>query len=93
VIREHTRERAAGTTTKTIVTFPLDEEIPVAMVKRVVRASLYLMKSHSIPEVSESDDRLSATNSERPLGTHRACCPWQFTLDGKVAIGHGGLAG
>ncbi len=45
VIEEHAKELATYTKTKSIVRFPLDSKIPLPLVKRLVRASLKVMKS------------------------------------------------
>ncbi|MGB7171175.1 MAG: DUF1801 domain-containing protein [Acidobacteriaceae bacterium] len=44
VIQEHSKELAGYPTTKAIVSFPMDEPIPVTLVKKLVRASLRTMK-------------------------------------------------
>lgn len=44
VIEEHSDELAGYRTTKAIVSFPMDEPIPVPLVKRLVKASLKAMK-------------------------------------------------
>jgi uncharacterized protein YdhG (YjbR/CyaY superfamily) len=44
VIQEHGRELAGYSTTKAIVSFPMDETIPLTLVKKLVRASLRTMK-------------------------------------------------
>jgi uncharacterized protein YdhG (YjbR/CyaY superfamily) len=47
VIQDHKRELTAYTTTKAIVSFPVGEEVPIALVKKLVKASLKVMKSKS----------------------------------------------
>ncbi len=44
VIEEHKRELAGYATTKAIVSFPAEKELPIALVKRLVKASLNAMK-------------------------------------------------
>ena len=44
VIEERSDELAGYRTTKAIVSFPMDEPIPVPLVKRLVKASLKAMK-------------------------------------------------
>jgi uncharacterized protein YdhG (YjbR/CyaY superfamily) len=44
VIQEHTKELAGFLTTKAIVSFPMDTRIPVALVKKLVKASLKAMR-------------------------------------------------
>jgi uncharacterized protein YdhG (YjbR/CyaY superfamily) len=43
-IQQHKKDVAAYTTTKALVIFAEDEEIPVALVKKLVRASVKIMK-------------------------------------------------
>jgi uncharacterized protein YdhG (YjbR/CyaY superfamily) len=47
VIQEHKKELKGYPTTKAIVSFPIDEEIPTALVKKLVKASLKVMKNLS----------------------------------------------
>jgi len=47
VIQEHKRELAGYATTKSIVSFPSDKDIPVVLVKKLVKASLKIMKDKS----------------------------------------------
>ena len=47
VIDEHKRELAGYATTKAIVGFPADKELPIALVKKLVKASLKTMKDKS----------------------------------------------
>lgn len=47
VIQDHKRELAAYATTKAIVSFPADKEVPIALVKKLVKASLKVMKNKS----------------------------------------------
>jgi uncharacterized protein YdhG (YjbR/CyaY superfamily) len=44
VIQEHSKELAGYSTTKAIVSFPMDKPIPLTLVKKLVRASLKTMK-------------------------------------------------
>jgi uncharacterized protein YdhG (YjbR/CyaY superfamily) len=44
VIEEHDKELAGYPTTKAIVSFPIDEKLPLPLVKKLVRASLKVMK-------------------------------------------------
>lgn len=44
VIQEHKKELAGFATTKSIVSFPDDKEIPIPLVKKLVTASLKVMK-------------------------------------------------
>ncbi|MGA8531086.1 MAG: DUF1801 domain-containing protein [Acidobacteriaceae bacterium] len=44
VIQEHSMELAGYSTTKAIVSFPMDEPIPLTLVKKLVKASLRAMK-------------------------------------------------
>lgn len=43
-IQEHGKELAGYLTTKAIVSFPMDMRIPVTLVKKLVKASLKIMK-------------------------------------------------
>ena len=45
VIQQHKKGLAGYPTTKAIVSFPADKPIPVAMVKKLVRASVQAMKN------------------------------------------------
>ena len=47
VIEEHKRELVDCVTTKSIVTFPENKEIPITKVKKLVKASIKVMKSKS----------------------------------------------
>lgn len=47
VIQDHPKELAGYATTKAIVSFPGNKEIPVALVKKLVKASLEVMKGKS----------------------------------------------
>jgi uncharacterized protein YdhG (YjbR/CyaY superfamily) len=47
VIQDHKKELAGCTTTNAIVSFPSDKEISMALVKKLVKASLKLMKHKS----------------------------------------------
>jgi uncharacterized protein YdhG (YjbR/CyaY superfamily) len=44
VIQEHKKELVGCTMTKGIVTFPADKEIPITLVKKLVKASIKVMK-------------------------------------------------
>jgi len=44
VIQDHKKELVDYPTTKAIVSFPLDKEIPMTLVKKLVKASLKVMK-------------------------------------------------
>lgn len=48
VIEEHKKELAGYATTKAIVSFPIDKEIPIALVKKLVKASLKVMRDKSL---------------------------------------------
>ena len=43
-IKNHDKELSDYSTTKTVVRFPLDEKLPVPLVKKLVKASLRIMK-------------------------------------------------
>ncbi len=45
VIEEHSKELAGYRTTKAIVSFPMDRQIPVALVQKLVKASLKAMRN------------------------------------------------
>jgi uncharacterized protein YdhG (YjbR/CyaY superfamily) len=47
VIQNHRRELAGYSTTKAIVSFPMDKPVPVALVKKLVKASIKAMKDKS----------------------------------------------
>ena len=47
VIQEHKKELANYPTTTAIVSFPIDQEIPVSLVVKLVKASLKAMKDKS----------------------------------------------
>jgi uncharacterized protein YdhG (YjbR/CyaY superfamily) len=47
VIQEHKKELAGYPTTKAIVSFPMDKPIPVALVKKLVKASVKVMKERA----------------------------------------------
>jgi len=47
VIQDHKEELAGCTTTKAIVSFPSDKEISTALVKKLVKSSLKVMKDKS----------------------------------------------
>jgi uncharacterized protein YdhG (YjbR/CyaY superfamily) len=44
VIQQHSKELAGYLTTKAIVSFPMDNRIPVTLVKKLVKASLTTMR-------------------------------------------------
>ncbi len=44
VIQEHKKELVGCTTTKGIVSFPADKEIPIPLLKKLVKASIKVMK-------------------------------------------------
>ena len=48
VLQDHKKELAGYSTTKAIVSFPINEAIPVGLVKKLVRASLTEMKKESM---------------------------------------------
>ena len=47
VIEEHKRELIDCVTTKSIVSFPENKEIPITLVKKLVKASIKVMKNKS----------------------------------------------
>jgi uncharacterized protein YdhG (YjbR/CyaY superfamily) len=47
VIKNHKKELAGYATTTAIVSFPADKTIPVALVKKLIKASLKAMKDRS----------------------------------------------
>lgn len=47
VIEDHKKELAGFASTKAIVSFPADKEVPIALVKKLVMASLKAMKDKS----------------------------------------------
>ena len=47
VIQDHKKELASYTTTKAIVSFPADKNVSIALVKKLVKASLKVMKNKS----------------------------------------------
>ena len=47
VIQDHKKQLAGFTTTKAIVSFPSDKEMSMALVKKLVKASLKVMKDKS----------------------------------------------
>lgn len=44
VIQEHQQELAGYVTTKAIVSFPVGRDLPIALVKKLVKASIEVMK-------------------------------------------------
>ena len=49
VIEHHKRELAGYRTTKAIVSFPVDKDLPIPLVKKLVEASLKAMKGRQPP--------------------------------------------
>ena len=47
VIQDHKKQLAGCTTTKAIVSFPADKKIPMALVKKLVKASVQVRKDKS----------------------------------------------
>ena len=47
VLQDHKKELAGYATTKAIVSFPVDKEVPIPLVKKLVKASLKAMKDKS----------------------------------------------
>jgi uncharacterized protein YdhG (YjbR/CyaY superfamily) len=47
VIQDNKKKLAGYATTKAIVSFPVDKEVPIALVKKLVKASLKVMKDKS----------------------------------------------
>lgn len=47
VLEDHSKEIEAYTKTKAIVSFPVDEPIPKALVKKLVKASIKVMKQNA----------------------------------------------
>jgi len=47
VIQEHRKELAGYATTKAIVSFPMGKSVPMTLVKKLVKASLKVMKDRS----------------------------------------------
>ena len=45
VIKDHAEELTSYVTTTSIVSFPIDREIPVALIKKLVKASIAVMKA------------------------------------------------
>jgi uncharacterized protein YdhG (YjbR/CyaY superfamily) len=56
VIQEHKKELISYPTTKAIVSFPMDKEIPTALVKKLVKASLKVMKGKKIIKIKMRED-------------------------------------
>lgn len=44
VLQDHSRDIAAYPSTKAIVSFPMDQAVPIALVKKLVKASVKAMK-------------------------------------------------
>jgi uncharacterized protein YdhG (YjbR/CyaY superfamily) len=51
VIQEHKKELAGFATTKAIVSFPLSKPVPITLVKKLVKASLKVMKDKRINRI------------------------------------------
>ena len=47
VIQAHWKELAGYATTKAIVSFPMEEPVPITLVRKLVKASLKAMKDKS----------------------------------------------
>jgi uncharacterized protein YdhG (YjbR/CyaY superfamily) len=47
VLQEHKGELVSYATTKSIISFPVDKEIPITLVKKLVKASIKVMKDKS----------------------------------------------
>ena len=47
VIEDHKKELSGYRTTKAIVSFPANEDIPIKLVKKLVRASITVMKKRT----------------------------------------------
>ena len=47
VIQEHKKELVGYATTKSIISFPVDKAIPIRLVKKLVKASINVMKDKS----------------------------------------------
>jgi uncharacterized protein YdhG (YjbR/CyaY superfamily) len=47
VVQDHKRELAGYKTTRAIVSFPVDGEVPLALVKKLVKASLKAMRNNA----------------------------------------------
>lgn len=54
VIQDHKKELKGYSTTKSVVRFPLDQKIPVTLVKKLVKASVRIMKEKSKKPASKS---------------------------------------
>jgi uncharacterized protein YdhG (YjbR/CyaY superfamily) len=54
VIRDHQKELEGYSTTKSIVRFPLEQKLPVPLVKKLVKASVRTMKEKSKKPASKS---------------------------------------
>lgn len=57
VIQEHEKELVNYRTTKAIVSFPIDKEIPIPLVKKLVKASLKVMKGKKILKIKIRDTK------------------------------------
>ena len=62
VVQEHKKELAVYATTKAIVSFPVDKKIPMAIVKKLVKASLKVMKEKT---VSKPKSRTSINSKDK----------------------------
>lgn len=47
VIDNHKKQLAAYTTTKSVINFPMDEKLPVDLIRELVKASIKVMKDKS----------------------------------------------
>jgi uncharacterized protein YdhG (YjbR/CyaY superfamily) len=47
VIETHAKQLAQYVTTKSVVSFPIDKELPIALIKELVKASIKVMKDKS----------------------------------------------
>lgn len=47
VIEAHAKQLAQYVTTKSVVSFPIDKELPIALIKELVKASIKVMKDKS----------------------------------------------
>jgi uncharacterized protein YdhG (YjbR/CyaY superfamily) len=62
VIQDHKKELVGHPTTKTIVSFPIDKEIPIALVKKLVKASLKVMKEKKILKTKAKKGQANKAN-------------------------------
>lgn len=47
VIDEHMKQLAKYTTTKSVVSFPIDKDLPITLIQELVKASIKVMKNKS----------------------------------------------